>query len=172
MPPSAADHLLISFQEHYADLLAFLARRLGNVENAADVAQETFLRLSRLADTSHILEPRAFIFRVAGNLALDRLRQERQRSTLHSDGALPDDLCDHNSSPEKHFLDREAVRQLDQSLQALPANARLALLLSRLEGLTHGQIAQRLGVSESMVGKYIVQAMRHCRDWLRQSECL
>lgn len=172
MTSSTADHLLISFQEHYADLLTFLARRLGNVENAADVAQETFLRLSRLADTSHILEPRAFIFRVAGNLALDRLRQERLRSGLHSADTAPDELCDHLASPEKRFLDREAVQQLEKSLAVLPSNARLALLLNRLEGLTHGQIAERLGVSESMVGKYIMQAMRHCRDWLRQSEGL
>ncbi|WP_312933700.1 sigma-70 family RNA polymerase sigma factor [Pseudomonas sp.] len=172
MPPSSADPLLISFQEHYADLLAFLARRLGNVENAADVAQETFLRLSRLADSSHILEPRAFIFKVAGNLALDRLRQDRHRSALHCTDGLPDEVCDQQASPEKRFLDREALQQLDKSLAALPSNARLALLLNRLEGLTHAQIAQRLGVSESTVGKYIVHAMRHCRDWLRQSECL
>ena len=172
MLSTSADPLLIAFQEHYADLLAFLARRLGNVENAADVAQETYLRLSRLADTSQILEPRAFIFRVAGNLAIDRLRQDRHRSDLHGDEALLNDFCDPLASPEKLYLDGEALEQLDQSLAALPSNARLALLLNRLEGLTHAQIARQLGVSESMVGKYIVQAMRHCRDWLRRSESL
>lgn len=169
-PP--ANPLLVSFQDHYADLLAFLARRLGNVENAADVAQETYLRLSRLADTSQILEPRAFIFRVASNLAIDRIRQDRYRAGLHSDDVPLDDFCDPLASPEKRYLGEEAIEQLGKSLEALPSNARLALLLNRLEGLTHAQIAKRLGVSESMVGKYIVQAMRHCRDWLRRSESL
>lgn len=74
--------------------------------------------------------------------------------------------------PEKQFLAAEAIEQLDRSLAQLPSKARLALLLNRLEGLTHAQIAVRLDVSESTVGKYIVQAMRHCRDWLRQSESI
>jgi RNA polymerase sigma factor (sigma-70 family) len=167
-----ANHLLTVFQEHYADLLAFLARRLGNVEKAADVAQDTYLRLAGLSDTAQILEPRAFVFKVAGNLAIDRLRQEQRRAVLHADEAFEDEHCDPMASPERSLLAVEAVEQLDSALRQLPSNARLALLLNRLEGLTHAQIARRLGVSESMVGKYIVQAMRHCRDWLRQSECL
>lgn len=166
-----SNHLLTVFQEHYADLLAFLARRLGNVEKAADVAQDTYLRLAGLSDTAQILEPRAFVFRVAGNLAIDRLRQEQRRSALQAD-ELDEDFCDPMASPERSFLATEAVEQLDKALHLLPSNARLALLLNRLEGMTHAQIAARLGVSESSVGKYIVQAMRHCRDWLRQSECI
>lgn len=167
-----SNHLLTVFQEHYADLLAFLARRLGNVEKAADVAQDTYLRLAGLSDTAQIMEPRAFVFRVAGNLAIDRLRQEQRRSALQDDEAFDEDFCDPMASPERSFLAAEAIEQLDKALHLLPSNARLALLLNRLEGLTHAQIATRLGVSESSVGKYIVQAMRHCRDWLRQSECI
>ena len=56
----------------------------------------------------------------------------------------------------------------DEALAQLSDNARQALLLNRLEGLTQAQIALRLGVSESMVAKYIGQALRHCRDWLQQ----
>ena len=171
-PTSAVNPLVSAFQEHYADLLAFLARRMGNVEKAADVAQDTYLRLASLADTAQILEPRAFVFRVASNLAIDRLRQEQRRSALHDDDSDNQDFCDPLASPEKQYLAAEALEQLDKSLAQLPSKARLALLLNRLEGLTHAQIAVRLGVSESTVGKYIVQAMRHCRDWLRQSECI
>jgi RNA polymerase sigma factor (sigma-70 family) len=167
-----SNHLLTAFQEHYADLLAFLARRLGNVEKAADVAQDTYLRLAGLGDTAQILEPRAFVFRVAGNLAIDRLRQEQRHAAWQVDAGPDDEACDPMASPERSFLAAEAIEQLDKALHLLPSNARLALLLNRIEGLTHAQIAMRLGVSESMVGKYIVQAMRHCRDWLRQSECL
>lgn len=68
--------LLTNFHEHYAELLAFLARRLGNVEQAADVAQDTYLRLVNLPAGEPIQEPRAFLFRIAGNLAIDRMRRE------------------------------------------------------------------------------------------------
>ncbi len=58
---------------------------------------------------------------------------------------------------------------LDQALLQLPPKARQALLLNRVEGLTQRQVAQRLGVSESMVAKYIGQALRHCRGWLQKA---
>lgn len=162
--------LLASFHEHYADLLSFLARRLGNVELAADVAQDTYLRLVGLPAGDPIKEPRAFLFRVAGNLAIDRLRREGRLNALHTDEAAALDLCHPSASPEAALLADESLAQLDNALDRLPANVRLALLLNRVEGLTHAQIATRLGVSESMVGKYIVQAVRHCRDWVRRSE--
>jgi transmembrane sensor len=67
------------------------------------------------------------------------------------------------------LLARERLQILDEALLQLSANARQALLLNRIEGLTQAQIAQRLGVSESMVAKYIGQALRHCRDWLKHN---
>lgn len=168
MSRSGSSDLLASFQEHYADLLRFLARRLGDVEHAADVAQDTYLRLAALPAGEPIKEPRAFLFRVAGNLAIDRLRSENRLSALRAEEDAAHELHDPTASPETSLLAGEALAQLDAALGQLPDKARLALLLNRLEGLTHAQIAERLGVSESTVGKYIVQAMRHCRDWLRQ----
>ncbi|MEN0105427.1 MAG: sigma-70 family RNA polymerase sigma factor [Pseudomonas sp.] len=162
--------MLASFQEHYADLLRFLARRLGDVEHAADVAQDTYLRLSNLPAGEPIGEPRAFLFRVAGNLAIDRLRREKRLASLHVDEHAALDVCDPATGLEDALLASEQLSQLDAALDQLPSNARLALLLNRLDGLSHAQIAKRLGVSESMVGKYLVQAMRHCRDWLRKAQ--
>lgn len=170
MSRGGSSDLLASFQEHYADLLRFLARRLGDVEHAADVAQDTYLRLSNLPAGQAIDEPRAFLFRVAGNLAIDRLRREKRLATLHADEEAANEICDPATSLEDALLASERLNQLDDALDQLPANARLALLLNRLDGLSHAQIAVRLGVSESMVGKYLVQAMRHCRDWLRRTE--
>jgi RNA polymerase sigma factor (sigma-70 family) len=172
MSRTGTSDLLASFQEHYAELLGFLARRLGNVEHATDVAQDTYLRLASLPEGEAIQEPRAFLFRVAGNLAIDRLRREGRLSALHVDESGTLEVCDPTASPETALLAGESLAQLDIALNQLPAKARLALLLNRLEGLTHAQIAAQLGVSESMVGKYIVQAMRHCREWLLRSEGL
>lgn len=168
MSRGGSSDLLASFQEHYADLLRFLARRLGDVEHAADVAQDTYLRLAALPAGEPIKEPRAFLFRVAGNLAIDRLRVENRLAALHAEEGAAMDLHDPTSCPQSSLLAGETLTQLDKALGQLPDKARLALLLNRIEGLTHAQIAERLGVSESMVGKYIVQVMRHCRAWMRR----
>ncbi|SFD01205.1 RNA polymerase sigma-70 factor, ECF subfamily [Pseudomonas citronellolis] len=166
----ASSHLLQSFQAHYADLLRFLARRLGDNQRAADVAQDTWLRLADQAPEAEVQDPRAYLFRVAGNLAIDNLRREGRLAELHVEETAANEVSDPGAGLERNLLAREALEQLDAALDQLPPKARQALLMNRLDGLTHAQIARRLGVSESMVGKYIVQAMRHCRDHLQQRE--
>lgn len=160
-----ATALIASFQENYEDLLRFLTRRIGNVERAADVAQDTYLRLAALpAANADIQSPRAYVYRVAGNLAIDTLRREGRLGSNFTFVEADESIVDSAPSPEATLLARERLRQLDAALEELPAKARLALLLNRLDGLTFAEIALRLGVSESMVAKYIGRALRHCRD--------
>ena len=69
------------------------------------------------------------------------------------------------------MLDREQILLLDKALEKLPEKPRMALLMFRVDGLSHSEIAARLGVSNSMVAKYIVRALQHCRDeLLREGE--
>lgn len=163
--------LISSFQEHYDDLLRFLTRRLGDLERAADVAQDTYVRLAATADPGPDLrDARAFVFRVAGNLAIDTLRRDGRLALFETAPEAGDGVPDPTPSVEVLCLARERLGQLDAALAQLPAKARLALLYNRVDGLTHAEIARRLEVSESMVAKYIAQALRHCRDRLGQSD--
>ncbi len=170
MLTSPVSGLLASFQEHYDELLQFLTRRMNDRQRAADVAQETYLKLVKIEQQAlPVLHARSFIFRVAGNLAIDTLRREqRQESNLGDSDAAAQMACP-APAPEAALLARERLEILDEALLQLSDNARQALLLNRVEGLTQAQIAQRLGVSESMVAKYIGQALRHCRDWLKHN---
>lgn len=163
--------LIASFEAHYDELLRFLTRRTGSADRAADVAQHTYLRLALAPEpSSPIGDPRAYVFRVAGNLAIDTMRKEGRiaaRTALADRAAA---LADPAPSPETALLARERLALLDEALAGLPAKARRALLMSRLDGLTFAQIAAELGVSESMVAKYIAQALRACRDHLRKAD--
>lgn len=160
--------LLASFRDNYRELLRFLTRRTGgDVERAADLAQDTYLKLAALGpDSGGIHNPRAYVYRVAGNLAIDTLRRDGR---IANDLALleaADIVADPTPSQETRAIARQRLRMLEAALDELPAKPRLALLLNRVEGRTFAEIARRLGVSESMVAKYIAQALRHCRDRL------
>ncbi|URK17683.1 RNA polymerase sigma factor [Thalassospira sp. GO-4] len=168
MARQSASVLIASFQENYEQLLRFLTRKLnGDSERAADVAQDTFVRLARTPDTDDEIDnPRAYIYRVAGNLAIDQIRSDRRQSAHHDGADGASEISDPEPGPERICLSREQVKLLDQALNQLPENARAALLMFRVEGLSHTEIAEKLGVSNSMVAKYIGRALKHCRDAL------
>ncbi len=163
--------LIASFQENYEDLLRFLARQTGDIDRAADLAQDTYLKLAAMGSSVGVIDnPRAYVYRVAGNLAIDTLRREGRIAARHT-GTEPDEsVPDPVPSPESALLSKEQLHLFDAALDELPCKARLALLYFRVEGLSHAAIATRLGVSESMVAKYIGQALRHCRNRLWQAD--
>lgn len=164
-----ASGLIAAFQQHYRDLLRFLVRRTGDSDRAADIAQETYIRLNATAaETTGVENRKAYIYRIAGNLAIDAVRREGRETAWLADHAPDDMIADPAPSPERVAIDRDRLRLLEETLDTLPPRARLALLMFRVDGLSHREIAERLGVSESMVAKYIGQALRHCRDRLWQ----
>lgn len=163
-----ASRLLAGFQECYDDLLRFLTRRMGDAARAVDVAQDTYVRLATTPEVdADVREPRAYVFRVARNMAIDTLRRHRLRDDFERDEDEGLAVADAGPTPEARLMDRQSLHALDAALADLPAKVRQALLLSRLEGATHAQIAARLGVSESMVAKYLAQALKHCRQRLQ-----
>lgn len=161
-----SSRLIDAFLGLYGELKRHLRRRTGDSSRAEEVMQETYLRLletdSRVQQ-EQIRDQRAFIFRVAGNLAIDVARREQRAG---GNGEPDPQQADPVAGPERNAIAQDRLRQLDEALRELPPNARLALLLFRVDGLSHALIARRLGVSESMVAKYLAQALRHCRDRL------
>lgn len=161
-----SSRLIDAFLGLYGELKRHLRRRTGDSSRADEVMQETYLRLLETdsrAQQEKIRDQRAFIFRVAGNLAIDVARREQRAG---GNGEPDPQQADPVAGPERNAIAQDRLRRLDEALRELPPNARLALLLFRVDGLSHALIARRLGVSESMVAKYLAQAMRHCRDRL------
>ena len=115
--------LIASFEAHYDELIRFLTRRTGSVERAADVAQDTYLRLAANAEHKpEIANPRAYLFRVAGNLAIDRLRQDGRMATRSAPEHHAATVTDPLASPETSLLARERLRLLDETLTTLRPN--------------------------------------------------
>lgn len=150
-------------------LRTVLKKRTGSHELAEDALQETWLRLAAMEEKLLAIQDRqAFILRVAGNIAVDLLRKEQRHSSrCISDEAVLEAVADNCPSPETFAIDRDRLRFLVLSLAQLPEKPRAALLLNRCNGLSHSEIAKRLEVSESMVARYLAQALRHCRDCFR-----
>ncbi len=168
--PEAIDDLMSTYLRQWKMLRGVLKKRTGSHDLAEDAMQETWVRLATTkASPVDIIDQQAFILRVANNIATDLLRKERRHSSrCIGDEVVLQAIADNCPSPEIFVIDRDQLRHLSLALMKLPIKPRKALLLSRCDGLTHAQVAKKLAVSESMVARYLVQALRHCRDYFRE----
>lgn len=160
---TSPDPLHQLYASHHGWLHGWLRRKLGCPEHAADVAQDTFLRLIGSRDVLLALrEPRAWLTTTANRLIIDRARRHAiEQAWLNELAALADPLAGF-ASPEEQLLAAEALAQIAAALEGVPAKAGEAFLLHYLDGLTHTEIGERLGVGPRMVRKYLVQCLVAC----------
>ncbi len=159
------------FTQHSAQLQRFLARRLNDPQEAAEIAQEAYLRMQKLDAPETLDNARAFLFQVAANMATDHLRrQQLQTRYLRSQLQLKDTASGielpTGDDPEQQLVAQERLVQITAALDSMPFKPRQAFLLHRRSGMSYSQIAQEMGVSVSSVEKYVLRALKHCRQRL------
>jgi len=156
-------------EHYYRELVSFLSARLGSRQAAEDVAHDAYVRVLERADSDQIEHPRAFLYRTALNLVVDRhrrhlVRQAEPLDALDADGGL------HGPELQQDLQLDQRLALMTKALDELSKTCRDCFLLRKLEGLSHQQIAEHLGISRSLVEKHIVNAMKHCRVRMRQWE--
>lgn len=149
------------FREHNAALLKFVGAKLGSTQEAKEVAQEAYVRLLRLNQPEAVSYLRAFLFKTAANLAMDRLRQRGRRRFMVTTHNL--DFAVFDLSPDRQLEGEQAMQRLRAAIDELPRKCREAFLLYRLEGLSCSEVAARLGLQERMVWLYISRALEYVR---------
>lgn len=149
------------YSDHHSWLKGWLQRRLGNAEQAADLAHDTFIRLlssDRVPVT--LKEPRAFLTTVAQHLVSNHWRREKlEKAYLDALAQAPEQYA---QSPEQRAILLETLVELDRLLDGLPAIVRHAFLLSQLDGQTHAEVAAALDISIPTVKRYILKALQRC----------
>ena len=163
--PSLQQQVHTLYSEHHGWLFAWLRKKLSCPHNAADVAQDTFVRIIASRDALFGLrEPRAYLSTTARRLLLDRARRQVLERSYLAGLALIADSLPGAPSPEETLMAVQALEQIANALQNLSAKARDAFLLHYLEELPQAAVAAQLKVSTRMVQKYLVQALLACRQ--------
>ncbi len=168
--------LVAVYDQHRGDLLRFLRARTRDHAEAEDVVQELWLRLRDLRP-GPISNARAYLYQMANNLVLDRARERRRRSirdqnwTEQSYALAPGpdgevQTVDPGQTPEAQLVEAEEQRALEKAIAELPEGARRAFCLHKIDGLSHAEVAVRLGISRSGVEKHIAVAMKNLRRLL------
>ncbi len=155
-------------ENYYRELVSFLCVRLGSRQVAEDVAHDAYVRVLERHGEQQIEYPRAFLYRTALNLVIDDHRRSQVRHNEPLEVLDTDEAFRSPAPCQRMDMDRR-LELMQQALGELSPGCRDSFLLRKLEGLSHQQIAERLGISRSLVEKNIVNAMKHCRARMRQN---
>ncbi|WP_037256077.1 RNA polymerase sigma factor [Rhodovibrio salinarum] len=158
------------YSDHANTLRQFAYRRTGDADMAADLVQEAFAKyaatVEQHADRPAVEQPQSFLRRTIVNLVIDGVRRRGRRGRTPPMDELAFEPRDHAPLQEQQTADRQHVVILRSALAALPARERDALIMNRVHGKTHAQIAAEMNVSPSMVSKYIMNALRKLKRQL------
>jgi RNA polymerase sigma factor (sigma-70 family) len=165
------------FADHANTLQAFFRRRLREQRDASDLTQEVYLRLLR-ANEAPIHNPEAYLFTVANNLlketSITRRREQRRVDLTHPtavDFLNTDALA--SEADLAYGIDLAGqLRGLRAVLPELSPRCQQVLVMTFEEELSQQHIAERLGISKSMVHKILTQGISHCRKRLAQENPL
>jgi len=159
-----------------ADLVRYFAARLRSREAAEDLIQDLFVRVCALEPGAVIDNPSAYLFRLAHNMMLDRMRSVQRAGArdeawrrTHSADVQGHEVMD-AASPEQAAVASERLRRTLEAIQSLPPRTRRAFELHRLEGMSQEQTAQTLGVSRKTVEKQVSAALKHLLVKLSRAE--
>lgn len=158
LQPSTTVEVL--YNDHHHWLTGWLRRKLGCPESAADLAQDTFMRVLTARETPTLVEPRAFLTTIAKRVLFNFYRrQDLERAYLDALAQMPEHVA---PSEEERAIILQTLVELDQLLDGLPIQVKRAFLLAQLDGLTYAQIGAELGISIATVKRHLTKAAMRC----------
>jgi RNA polymerase sigma-70 factor (ECF subfamily) len=145
------------FGRYERRLYSFLVRRTGDREAAAELFQDTFLKMYRARDTWDPSRPvKPWLFGIAAHAATDRARRRYRRPA-------PVELEDWDHPSPAHSGQTDARLALERGLSEMPDNLREAFVLGAVQGFDHNEVASSLSISPANARARISRG----RSWLR-----
>ncbi|PKU23066.1 RNA polymerase sigma factor [Telmatospirillum siberiense] len=163
------------FQDFLANLYArhshafrrLVSSRLLVEADAEDVVQDAFVRILAMDCNIPIASPVGLLARIVSNIVTDRYRADKVRGRHVEYDCEWETVATKDANPEENTEAYQLCRLLQQTIENLPHRCREVFVLHRFDGLSHEEIAKRLGVSRNMVEKHIIRALvdlRKCYD--------
>lgn len=152
------------------DLLRFFSLRLSSPAAAEDLVQDLYVKLKGTDDPADVRDPLSYLYRMGSNLMLDQMRHRRRalvRDYAWQGGESDAPGVDPSPSPEREAASRQQVAAVVEALRDLSPRCQEAFRLHKLEGLSHAETAERMGVTRSAVEKQISAALKHLLGKLR-----
>lgn len=152
-------------------LKTYLMRFLARQQDIEDAVQETFIRAREAEMSGTIHSPRSFLFKVAKNLALSELSRKTNRMMVMVGDLEELDVLEGGDSSLDAALEVDKfLDNLLQAIGALPPKCQTVILMRKIYGFSHKEIARRLDISVKTVEKHLTKGLQRCQDALQGGE--
>ncbi len=149
-------------------LRRWIKSRFSAIRDIDDLIQETFSRILKAHRSGPVPNPPAFLFVVARNLAINRLKRMNLEYPPEAEGVDPQVLVDEMAGPFELAALKEEIDDLVSAFQSLPDRCRQVMTLRKIYGLSQKEIAAELGISVHTVEAQVGIGLRKCRAFFHQ----
>ncbi len=158
------------FVENNAFLKKFLTRFMSSKQDIEDIVQEVYIRAHNAEKEKAIEQPKAFLFRVAKNLALDELNKKSRLVTSYLEDCIATIPVEKTASIESEAEANETLDIYCQAIEQLPDKCKHIFLLRKVHGLKHQEIATKLNISLSSVEKHLKMGGAFCQQYMQEHQ--
>lgn len=150
-----------AFRKYYLELCRYVQRKYSRAGEADDIVQDAFQNILNAGNIDSLTNPRAYLYKAAKNIALNRMRQKECQNRIFVD------IDDHEVAGIP--MDRQIIAEMDVShvrwvLQRLPEQDRITFLMNRIEGKSYREISEQLGITVSSVEKRMMKVLAAIRQ--------
>jgi len=159
-----------AFLENATFIKRYLAKFFSETRDIEDVAQEAYLRAYVAEQQKDIEQPKAYLFRIAKNVALTKLAKKSKRITEYLEECSSTVVIQSGAAADSEAEAEELLGLYCEAVAALPEKCRQVFLLRKVHGMAHKEISERMSLSVSSVEKYLLRGILHCKAYVEEHE--
>lgn len=163
---STGSDAFINLEEYRPALQKFLELKVNSQAAAMDLTQDTFEKFLLIENKDEIENVRSYLFGIAANLAKNSLRRERIYVVDSENDEISTEMKTDEPDPEDWLIYTEVHENFRNALQALPEKCREVFYLRRIRNFSSREIAEKYNISQRMVQKHLIKAIRHFHKYL------
>ena len=167
---SSRSQISKAFMEQQRPLKAFISRFIRGPQDIDDIAQETFIRAFLAEQKGDIQHPKAYIYRVARNLAFETLAKKSIQLTSYIEDSCDQSLLQSGEDTEHKAIVMEKFDRVKVAIAEMPPQCQRVFIMHKVYGFKYKEISQQLGISVSTVEKHMMTGLKKCRQSMKSQE--
>jgi len=164
---SGVPEISAAFTAFQPNLQKLAAKILGCPHGAEDIVQDAYIKAIESAPTAEVRRPISYLYQIVRNLAIDRHRRALLESRYFASEDEGIQVVEWVRIPETIVIDRQHLQLVLKALAKLPERTQCAFKLCMLEGYSQREVAERFGVSPTLVNFMIQDARKICYDAMK-----